>query len=205
MRLAVGLLLLSACLPISVAAQEIDDTAIVIIARTRATVATYSVYSWNRVTRPGEKPFEEWSAEFHKHDFHRVETPRERLIADCSSKVGVALSVETGKVVNGSSIAEAACGVQANSKIVAATNDGVRATPFGPADLITVRDPENVRTYEVLENGVIVGATIATLDGVRLLTMQAIAVSDTARDDIFSVASLDRSAVPGEFQQAPAD
>lgn len=53
------------------------------IALTRETRATYSVFFWNVITRPGSPAQAEWSAEFHKGALHRVETPRDRIVANC--------------------------------------------------------------------------------------------------------------------------
>ena len=76
--LALPLALLPAC---ASAQGEIDAGAAEVIDLTRTTSTTYSVYTWNRLTLPGAAPFEEWAAEFHDGHFHRVETPRDRIVA----------------------------------------------------------------------------------------------------------------------------
>lgn len=55
-----------------------------VIDRSKATQATYAVYNWNELPRDGQL-VQEWSAEFHSGDKHRVETLRDRLIADCKA------------------------------------------------------------------------------------------------------------------------
>jgi len=58
------------------------------IALTRNTTATYSVFAWNIITRSNKPTEQEWSAEFHQGALHRVETPRDRIIADCAAMTG---------------------------------------------------------------------------------------------------------------------
>ena len=183
----------------------IDDAAQAAIDRSRETHATYSVFTWNRVSFPDANPFEEWSAEFHDGDLHRVETPRDRLIANCASQTGTHYNAVTGERVSGPSIARAACGVQANSRILSATFDGRKAGPFGVVEKITIRDPENVRTYEIMADGALVGATIELEDGTVLLDARAVAVETTVPRDIFSEESLERSAVPERYRKPPAN
>ena len=56
-----------------------------IIARSKLTRATYAVYAWNKMQHPEQPAVEEWSAEFNSGSLHRVETPRDRVIADCAA------------------------------------------------------------------------------------------------------------------------
>ena len=84
-----------------------------IIARSKLTREMYAVYFWNRIERPGQQPEEEWSAEFNSGDLHRVETPRDRIVADCAASTGTYLSLSTGKVITGPQVAGVACGIRA--------------------------------------------------------------------------------------------
>jgi hypothetical protein len=88
-RPAIATLVLALALPThssGVVPQENAAAALKVLEKTKSTRATYSVFFWNRVD-PGNRPaFEEWSAEFHMGALHRVETPRDRLIADCSNR-----------------------------------------------------------------------------------------------------------------------
>jgi hypothetical protein len=106
-------------------------------------------------------------------------------------------------VSRGLEVAKAACGVQANSKILSASYDGRGDGRFGLADRITVRDPENLRTYEVAANGAIVGATIRSEDGRVSLKMWTVALENEAPNDIFTEESLTESAVPEKYRLAP--
>lgn len=190
----------------SACAQEndIDPAAMSVVERTRTTDGTYSVFSWNVITHPGpEAAAEEWSAEFHSGSLHRVETPRDRLVADCERMTGTHLHVSTGEVVERPEIARAACGVQANSRILSAEFVGQEDSPFGLIDRIELNDPQNVRTYAVAANGAIVGSTIELKDGTVLLASKAVEMLEAAPQNIFTVESLSRSAVPQKFRTAP--
>ena len=84
-------------------AETPGDTAKVaaIIARTKLTRTTYAAYFWNRIERAGQAPVEEWSAEFNAGPRHRVETPRDRVVADCAAQSGSAWSIARGDLVVG--------------------------------------------------------------------------------------------------------
>lgn len=184
---------------------EVDAGAAVVINLTRTTTATYSVYAWNRLTRPGEAPFEEWAAEFHDGHSHRVETPRDRIVADCAAGTGTYLNLVTGEEVRGPQVAKAACGVQANAAILAAREEPGGSGRFGAFRRIRVRDPQSIRTYDVAPNGAIVGGTIADSNGKPLLVSQAVAMHDRVPPNIFSEESLEFSSVPDEFRTPSAD
>ncbi len=79
---AVGSIVVSAA-----CAQSSSEAARAVVERTKTTSSTYTLYLWNRVTIPGEPVLEEGSAEFHKGDLHRFETPRDRIIADCRAQL----------------------------------------------------------------------------------------------------------------------
>ena len=196
---AVGFLGTSAC------AQEskIDPEAAAVIARTHETHATYSLYNW--VVLPDQRsPHEEWNAEFHDGTSHRVETPRDRLIADCAAETGTHLNVETDQITRAPGIARAACGIDSNAEILSARvlehGDGV----FGPTTTLEITDARNVRTYVIAQNGAIVAQTIADRNGKQVLTQHAVAMIDRVADDIFSEQSLASSAVAEEFRRKPA-
>jgi hypothetical protein len=182
---------------------SVEPSAMQIIEKTRTTRATYSVFNWNVITPPGSDPVEEWSAEFHKGTLHRVETPRDRLVANCEEMTGTHLNVANGEIIERPEIARAACGVQANSRILSAEFVGQEDSRFGTIDRIELRDPQNVRTYAIAANGAIVGSTIELKDGAVLLDSKAVAMLDTTPQDIFTVESLSKSAVPKEFRAAP--
>jgi hypothetical protein len=189
----------------SVAAQPIDRKALALIEHTRETQATYSVFNWNWITTPGEPGREEWSAEFHHGKLHRVETPGMRLVADCEKQTGTYLDVATGERGSGPQVAGAACGIHDNARIEAATITGRKAGRFGTAIELEIRDPDHLRTYSVVENGALVGATISDPSGRLLVRAEAMVLRDTVPDGIFSPRSLAKSAVPERYRQGPAE
>ena len=146
----------------------------------------------------------EWSAEFHRGQLHRVETPLNRLIADCGKQTGVWLDVATGKRVTSERVAKAACGVNANASVSAMRFLGQQRGRFGMVDQVALTDTDGIRTYDIDQAGAIVAATITGPDGTKYLEAQATAVLSYANGDIFSEDSLQRSAVPKQYRLKPA-
>lgn len=201
MKRVAGLVLTAALLisPVRVASASATE-AEAVVALTRETRATYSVFFWNVVTKQGEPTRGEWSAEFHKGALHRVETPRDRIVADCAQGTGAYLKVQTGLIYQGPEVAKAACGIQANSKVLAMAFLGAASGPFGKTRSIRIRDPENIRTYEVASSGAIVAATIDDLESRPQLRSKAMRLFSKVPDGIFSESSLSKSAVPVQFR-----
>lgn len=204
MRAVIGALALvgAACAP----AREpsIDPEAKSAIERSQRTSATYSDFAWNDVPDGGEIQ-DGWSGEFHQGDLHRVEAPHVRIVADCKKMIGTRLLVATGEKLTDPSVAKAACGIDANSEIEAAEWLGRHPTKYGMVDRIRIMDAKTVRTYEVLDNGVLVTGVYEALDGRPLVNNWSVAVLDTVPDGIFSEASLERSVVPVEYQSQPVN
>lgn len=126
-----------------------------ILDTTKTTRSTYSIYIWNTVTNPEKIPFKEASAEYHSGDLHRVETPRDRIIANCREKTGAYLAVTSGKLIEGPSVAAAACGINTNFPILAMASLGEVKTKFGKAQRISVTDAQTVREYDVSPEGIL--------------------------------------------------
>lgn len=177
-----------------------------VIDRTKTTHVTYALYNWNRMAGPNGMQ-EEWSAEFHSGDLHRVETPRDRVVANCQANTGSGLSLATGKTVSGAEWARSACGINTNRQFLDAEWLGVFPTRFGNADRIRLTDKDNIRTYNVRDDGVIVSTVYAR----NSPQMQVVLVSygveikpELPEKDIFSEASLLKGAVPERYRVAPA-
>ena len=176
-----------------------------VVDRSKTTRATYALYSWNEITRK-EGPVQEWGAEFHSGDQHRVETPRDRVIADCKAQTGSALSLVTGKTVEGPSVARAACGINTNKAFTAIEWKGLVQTPFGVADRVRLSDKDDIRTYDISPAGVILRTIYAqnSPDAPIGLSSEAVGVlSELPAPDMFDKASLARSYVPDRFKTAP--
>ena len=202
-RIAGATLGLFAAVGVVVGASEpsVSEEARKLIDLTRETRATYSLVVMNRVKRPDGSVTEEYSAEFHDGVRHRVETPRDRMIADCAAMTGTYVQMGSAKMITGAAVARAACGVQANTTIRSARVAGKRETRFGPATHLIVIDADHVRTYDVAENGALLGATISGRDGSWELINQAVSFTADVPPDIFSVESLGKSAVPEHLRK----
>jgi hypothetical protein len=182
-----------------------DERANQAIARSRTTTATYALYAWNRVSPPDENPREEWSAEFHKGNLHRVETPRTRLVADCAAVMGTYFEVDTGETGTNAQVARVACGISSARPIQSTEWLARVKSRFGSVDRIRVTDDKVIRTYEVADNGALVAGRIADLDGTLRVDNFALDLLATVPDgDIFSKESLQRSVVPEQYKQRPA-
>ena len=177
-----------------------------IVNRTRTTRATYAVYYWNHLTPARGEASEEWSAEFNRGNWHRVETPRDRMIADCVAMKGIDLSLETGQIISGPAVAKNACGINASRPIRSSEYLGRQQGRLGDFDRVRLTDAGDVRTYDVSSDGVILGATYASVDKPEALTLT---MASTGLDhalpdaDMFSPESLGRSMVPEKFKVAP--
>jgi hypothetical protein len=174
-----------------------------VVELTKTPKMDYAVYNWNRIETAGG-PIEEWSAEFHSGNLHRVETPRDRMIADCMAGTGTGLSLATGEKVVGAKVALAACGVNTNKAFVFSEWQGVVDAPFGKAQRIRLVDASNVRIYDVMSDGAIVRTKYNLIDGSPLSLTYAVAIEHERPDPaMFDAASLTRSYVPDRFKTAP--
>ena len=164
--------------------------AMAVVARTKATRATYALYLWTRVSRAGE-------------------TPRERLVANCRTGEGWAFSAETGERVAGPWIARTACGIDDNEAFEAAAWQGRVATRFGPADRVRLVTRELVKTYDVSADGILLACVYADrgaggVPGTERLANRAVAVERRLpAADLFTPASLARSHVPARYTRPP--
>lgn len=177
-----------------------------IVQRSKTTTATYALYIWNRIKLPGREPIEEWSAEFNSGDLHRVETPRDRVVADCRAKTGAALSLITGKVTRGPEVAASACGIDTEKKFLRLEMFGRFLTSFGNADRVRIVDLDNIRTYDISDDGIILRTTYqeSTEDHPVVLEAEAAGLArELPATDMFSELSLGSSLVPDSFKIAP--
>ena len=175
-----------------------------VIALTREMQGTYAVYFWNKITPKNYTPIEEWSAEFHSGNLHRVETPKVRVIANCKAKTGTYLKLETGERLSGSDVAKSACGINANPRILSKRVLAIKKTSFGKAVAIEIIDASERRTYDVSDDGILLGATISDKgkDGYSLFTNNATYLARKLPEgDYFSEKSLERSMVAARFRQ----
>ncbi|WP_454885113.1 hypothetical protein [Sphingomonas oryzagri] len=180
--------------------------AIAILNRTKTTGATYALYSWNKITPVDKPPFEEWSAEFNDGPLHRVETPRDRVIANCVERSGFYYSPTTGKTFSGPSVAGSACGINTDKQMISIRYVGRVVDPSGAADRVEVVDEDNIRTYDVTSDGILIRTVYALNSATKpiVLDVETVAVVRTLpQQDIFEAASLSLSVVPDEYKKKP--
>lgn len=190
------------------AAPAPDDTAWAkaVITRSKTTRATYAVYTWTIVRLKGAEPVEEWSAEFNSGKLHRVETPRDRLVADCQRKTGAHRSLADGSTKFDGLIANTACGIAYDDAIRQIAWLGKFPSPWGEVDRVRLWGAGLIRTYDVTKAGVIVSSTFAPEDnpGKAMLEMRTVALEKRLpKGAIFTRASLARSVVPAKFTLPP--
>lgn len=176
-----------------------------IVERSKITPTIYSLYGWNVITIPGQEPVEEWSAEFNSGPMHRVETPRDRVIANCQALTGTALSLTTGQLISGPSVAKSACGIDTGKAILSSNVISKVSSRFGSADRIQLTDSDYVRTYDISDDGIIIRCVYALNDPAKtvVLKLEAQQVDRASINaDIFSEQSLSKSAVPEKYKVA---
>lgn len=185
------------------APSSIDPAAQRIVDRTRTVTTSYSAFNWNIVVLPEGETGEEWSAEFHQGDLHRVETPRDRIVANCRTRSGTYLNLVTGERLEGAKVAGAACGIQSNIPPQNVALLPSRKSGNGWIDRVKIVDSEAVRTYDVNSLGVIVAATISDHAGMPQLTAWTRALRRKAPAEAFTAESLNRSFVTATYRTRP--
>lgn len=197
------------CVAASPTSSGTDDAkrALSVLARTKTTSATYSLYSWNKISPPDRPSSEEWSAEFNDGPLHRVETPENRLIANCLEKSGSWYSVATSKTFSGPRVAGAACGINTDKPIISIRYIGRVSDGAVEADRVEVTDPENIRTYDVTSDGILIRTIYAlnTPERPIVVEVETEALTHTLpQQDMFDAASLSNSVVPDAYKKRPA-
>jgi hypothetical protein len=176
------------------------------ITLSKTTTITYSNYMWNRISLPGGPPVEEWSAEFNSGSKHRIETPRDRVIADCAAMTGSSLSLPSGEVKTGRAVAAGACGINTDHPFVAGRHLGRVNGRYGAADRVELTDEDVIRTYDVSDEGILLRTVYSNKDAKQtpVIENETVALErHLPGEDIFSEASLSTSAVPERFKKPP--
>ena len=87
-----------------------EPSAEAVVARTKAPTSDYSLFLWT-ISRQQDRIYSLWAAEFHRGSLHRVESPLDRIVADCKAMTGHHRSLISGKTLSGREAAETACGI----------------------------------------------------------------------------------------------
>lgn len=187
--------------PTEIAASQVDA----LIKRTQTTDATYALVSTNEIRRD-DGTIHEFSAEFNRGEMHRVETPRDRVVVNCRTGWSAHLNIATRTVTYNDALSNGACGIYIGDIVRNAKMTGSRMSPFGNLQKLKIETYAATRTYEVAPDGAIVAETIADQNGKLRLLMKAISLSEQLPEgDLFSEASLARSAVSDELQKKASD
>lgn len=174
--------------------------------RTKRTRETYALYSWNWVKGAGLEISPQWSAEFHRGNLHRVETPQVRVVADCAAGTGAMIEVASGRTESGAAAAGAACGINSNFPIRNLEWLGRKNSRFGALDMLRVLDSGDERIYAVDRAGVLVAAEVFPRDEGTgsCLQQEPLAVEKVLpAEDMFSEESLQSSFAEARFQSPP--
>jgi len=117
---------------------------------------------------------------------------------------GTALDLATMKLDESDWVAKAACGINANNPIVSSQYIGPIISRFGSAKRVRMTDAESIRTYDVVESGALIAATISDLDGTMRVDNFAVDYKTAIpKIDIFSTESLRTTVVPDSFKRVP--
>src|SRR5688500_15961943 len=165
---------------------DMDPKALAAVERSRTTDASYSLFLWNRVPAAHDQYDEEWSAEFHSGAMHRVEGPRNRIVANCETIEGTQLDLQTGKIDHDLRIAMGVCGVNANVDILSLEYLGPVNGPNGPAERVKLVDERHVRTYDIAANGALVRTTYHDREEELVSETTMLAMTGEASPDLFT-------------------
>jgi hypothetical protein len=202
---AAALLCVAAAAAVPTVSAE-TTTAETVVARTKSPPSDYSLYQWTEVRPDDTSRFSFWAAEFHRGSLHRVETPMDRLVADCSAMTGTHLSLVTGETKSGRDVAETACGIDmANAG--APDYAGRLDSGYGALDIIKLRKDQLDRVYWISPAGLIIQSEFRKGSDANdwVLRNWAIRVEMTSPSEkMFSPDSLSASFVPIHIQAGPA-
>jgi hypothetical protein len=184
-------------------AESLDPKAEEVIARTRATTATYTIYWRVGGTDGSSKPDYNWAATFHRGSLHRFESKAWRVVADCAAGTGTKFYVSMGghDYSTGAKIAKQYCGINADRDVLSSVWLGQKEGKFGEVDEIRIVDRDGTSTYQVTADGIVVGITTGEPGTNYVAVVEPIALErDLPSGDVFSRKSLASSFVPKVIQ-----
>jgi hypothetical protein len=194
--LAAGLL--SGC---AGAATGKDARAEAVVARTKAPGTDYSLFVWTEINPDQSDIVDGWTAEFHSGSRHRVETPWDRVVADCAAMTGRHLHLPTGKVRTGREVANSACGIDTNA-VADVKYVGKMESGYGELDIVSLTSAAD-RTYWVDRDGILVRTEFTRAGQPEKWVLRNWAVHidrTTPPAAMFADDSLSRSYVPEHYR-----
>jgi hypothetical protein len=102
-------------------------------------------------------------------------------------------------------VANAACGINTDKPFLGMEALGRIATPYGNADRVRVTDADNIRTYDVTDDGVLVHTAYENNNSKKPITLdsETMALERALPSvDMFSETSLRTSLVPAVYRKA---
>lgn len=189
------------------AAPQADDSPEALLQRTKTTTVTYASYAWVYWRNQEGERTDNWVVEFHSGDWHRVEAPKYRTIANCRTHKGWAYNVETGALTASDKEWINACGISTDGQIVSVDLVGTgKDARYGPVRTLRVTDRLFVRYYMIDARGVIVRGNWTRTNKSPSPCSQSEPLAILPRlpaGNWFTPQSLKQSAVPASYKVAP--
>lgn len=180
-----------------------NDGADAVVGRTRTTSATYATYSRVFALTDDGDADNGWAAEFHSGDWHRNESAKFRVIANCRTHVGYAFDVESQQLQKAPDIYKGACGIVDAPDVIATDRLAPVTGKYGRLDVVRITDTRFTRFYAIDAHGVIVRSIWSAKNGspAPCFQIEPNAIMNVLpAGNIFSVASLKDSVVPTRYR-----
>ena len=197
---------LIACLP--GCANATDGGAEAIANLTRTTISTYAAYEWGGAVNENGSTEEHWTAEFHSGDWHRMEGPNMRVVANCRTHVGFFYDVTKNESTDAPNAYRGACGIYASPDGTSAIRLPSVESASGRLDRIQITDQKFVRDYAVTSSGVIMASDWNPKSGLQFpcIRSRTVAVVDKLPEGvIFSRQSLALQVTPQKYVLRPVN
>ena len=182
----------------------LDPKAEEVIARSRTTPKTYTIFWRIHYSQgSGGSPEYSWSATFRKGPLVRIEDNRWRAIADCAAGRGTRFYVSFGRndYESGKKIAQAYCGIDTDRKIRSTRWLRQKPSKFGLLDEVEIVDEDGTFIYQVAPDGELVGVTTSWRGSKDLVVAEPMSIEyGLPTGDLFSRMSLAKSHVPKTVQ-----
>lgn len=186
---------------------SLDPKAEEVIARSRATDATYTIYWRVSVVGGASGSYHAWGATFRQGALLRVEDMRSRAVADCSTGTVTQYGLSIGRddYSYGTKVAKRYCGIDADRKVISTRWLGRKDGNFGPVDEIQVVDKDGTSLYQVTESGVVVRVHTTSRESDVTVAVEPISFEfSVPNGDLFSRKSLGTSRVSKQLQSRGA-
>lgn len=181
----------------------LDPKAEEVIARTRASQSTYTIYWRVRSAGKASEPYYAWGATLRRGSLLRVEDTRWRVIADCAAGTGTSYyhSIGRNDYTVGRKVAAQYCGIDADRKTRSTQWLRQKVSNFGLVDEVRVVDEDGTFDYLVTAAGEVVGVTAIYRGSTDAVVVEPMSFEHTLpTGDLFSRMSLARSVVPKVVQ-----